>query len=209
MKLLLPVNIAERLIKVLKRRSVIEVGGILMGEHVSKDTFRIVDFTIQSTNNSRASFLRLPGIHNKKLDAFFRKTGENYTRYNYLGEWHSHPKFTVYPSDLDVSAMTNIVNSESVSANFAILLIVKLSSHHILDAGSWLFTPRNNYVHRIPLDLESESSSYMCDSDSSLPGFFAFGRRLFCKLRQRSVILRPQSIRLKETPAPGAAVEDP
>jgi proteasome lid subunit RPN8/RPN11 len=36
-------------------------------------------------------------------------TGHDFSRYNYLGEWHSHPRFGLYPSADDVSAKNTVM----------------------------------------------------------------------------------------------------
>ena len=61
-----------------------------------------------------------------RLRAIFQQTGHDYTRFNYLGEWHSHPSFAPYPSRTDDLSMLQIVQDVEVGANFAVLLIAKL-----------------------------------------------------------------------------------
>ncbi len=62
------------------------------------------------------------------LDAlgFFERTQHRYTRYNYIGEWHSHPSFAVHPSSIDVRSMRTIVEDPKFHGNFAVLMIVRL-----------------------------------------------------------------------------------
>ncbi len=59
------------------------------------------------------------------MNAFFCETGHQYDRFNYLGEWHSHPRFPVTPSAQDVESMVDLVNGER-GIDFAVLLIVRL-----------------------------------------------------------------------------------
>jgi integrative and conjugative element protein (TIGR02256 family) len=104
-----------------KRR---EIGGILMAEQINLGEFRIVDFSLDDITGSAAHFVRTPEHHRAALEAFFARTGNDYARYNYLGEWHSHPNHAPSPSTTDILSMDDLVNEEC-SISFAILLIVK------------------------------------------------------------------------------------
>ena len=159
----------------------------MMGEHIRGDIFRIADLTVQSTNNSRASFLRLADVNGRYLDAFFKKTGFSYTRYNYLGEWHSHPGFAVQPSGADIAAMRAIVDNESIGANFAVLLIARLSAMRTVDVGSWLFVPNTSHFHQVDIELEPQATS---SSESR-------GGRLF--LRSTEQFVRELGLRFRGT----------
>ncbi len=156
MRLLLPPNVAQRLAKVLGQRGSMETGGILMGEHVAHDEFRIVNFSVQRSKGTFASFLRMPRLHLRQLERFFKKTEHDYLKYNYLGEWHSHPSFSVTPSLPDLHAMHTLVDDASTGATFAILMIVRLDQDTTLNAGTYLFMPGGAGYHQVPLVLEAE-----------------------------------------------------
>jgi hypothetical protein len=145
-------------VKVLKRRGLVETGGILMGEHVAADEFRIVDFTVQHAEGALASFLRIPQIHLRALNQFFRSTGRDYRKFNYLGEWHSHPAFSTRPSASDLASMYALVNDAATGATFAVLMIVRLDREVTLQTGTYLFVPGNPTVHAIPLVLETDQA---------------------------------------------------
>lgn len=99
-------------------------------EHLSKDTFRLADFSVQQAGGTAACFVRAPTEHTAFFDAFFARTGHQYTRFNYLGEWHSHPSFPAVPSTTDVIAMQEIVEDSGPGVNFALLLVVNLNRRH-------------------------------------------------------------------------------
>ena len=117
-----------------------ETGGILMGEHVSQDRFRILDITIQRKLGTFGSFIRVVSGITLALKRFFQRTNYEYTRFNYLGEWHSHPSFSLEPSSSDYKSMLEIVSDPVVGANFAVLMIIRLNSH-ILEGAVFLFFP--------------------------------------------------------------------
>ena len=126
MKIHLPINIQQKLIQTLQEARNYEIGGVLMGEHIAEAEFRIVDLTIQEQFGSVTFFTRLVTDIVKPLKRFFKRTGHNYRKFNYLGEWHSHPSFSPVPSQKDIQSMQEIILDPDTGANFVILLIVKL-----------------------------------------------------------------------------------
>lgn len=107
-----------------------------MGECLAPSRFRVADVTIQRRGGSFASFMRRLGDALSALARFFRQTGEDYTRFNYLGEWHSHPSFSTTPSEKDVGSMLEIVGDPEVGANFVALVIVRLGERGLLGSAS-------------------------------------------------------------------------
>jgi integrative and conjugative element protein (TIGR02256 family) len=140
MQLLLPSRLIQRLQTELKRARDREIGGLLMGEHVRDEVFRIVDITVQRSGGDRACFIRHPKDHQEALKKFFARTGNDFTRFNYLGEWHSHPSFVPVPSTTDVATMQSIVADPSVGVNFLILLIAKRNTSGNFEGSAALFT---------------------------------------------------------------------
>jgi hypothetical protein len=102
-----------------------ETGGMLFGEHVAENEFRALEATVAGTG-SVASFLRgvVDGL--ARLEKFFWRTKRDFRRFNYLGEWHSHPSFALRPSGTDDRTMFEIVNDPKTGARFAVSVIVKL-----------------------------------------------------------------------------------
>lgn len=128
MKILLPANICHRFEKALERAGSCETGGVLMGEALEANTFRIVDFSLQYGGGTVASFIRAIETAIEPLQRFFTSTGRNYRKYNYLGEWHSHPTFKPEPSARDDATMQGIINDAEVGANFVVLMVIKLQN---------------------------------------------------------------------------------
>lgn len=139
--IILPIDMQEHLIKVLSNAGTCEIGGVLLGEHTEEKVFRIQELTVQQENGTIATFVReLEESLRRSIRNFFHKTNYDYTRFNYLGEWHSHPSFALIPSSQDKQSMYEIVNDPNVGANFAILLIVKLHQGN-LTGKVYLFVP--------------------------------------------------------------------
>jgi hypothetical protein len=72
-----------------------------------------------------AHFVREVEPHRTFLGSFFDRTARQYERFNYLGEWHSHPTVPALPSMTDVTSMQSIVDDAAVGAGFAVLLITR------------------------------------------------------------------------------------
>jgi len=134
----LPSNQRAQLRKCLRRAGRREIGGILMGEQVAPDHFRIVDFSVDDKTGTAAHFVRSTEHHAEALASFFQKTGSDFKRFNYLGEWHSHPSFPVRPSQEDIMSMQSLVHGER-DIDFSVLMIVRLRCFFGLEAAAYMF----------------------------------------------------------------------
>jgi len=157
MKVLLPNELVERLKAELRRAGSREIGGVLVGEHLYDDTFRVVDLSIQRSGGSMAHFLRDVGQNKVFLAEFFERTGNNYQRFNYLGEWHSHPLFSALPSRQDLTTMQDIVEDPGVGVHFAVLLIVTLRRRSNLELSASAFRP-NTKPENVDVALEGQEA---------------------------------------------------
>lgn len=136
MRIEVAADIEPRLRKVLRSAGRREIGGMLFAEQLVPSRFRVMDFSVDLSSGSPNNFRRDPRAHEAVLNAFFERTGRDFARFNYLGEWHSHPSFSVRPSPEDVATMTELVSEEGSAISFAVLLIVRLRLYLWLD-HSW------------------------------------------------------------------------
>jgi [CysO sulfur-carrier protein]-S-L-cysteine hydrolase len=127
-----------------------------MGEHVRDGVFRVVDVSVQRSGGSHTQFIRDPANHDAQLRAFFARTGQDFTRFNYLGEWHSHPTFEPLPSAVDIATMQSLVEDPKVGANFLILFIATLTAGTRIDASAIAFAPNTPPV-TVAIDYEHEN----------------------------------------------------
>lgn len=130
--------VKDKLQRALRAAGRREIGGVLMGEQIAPGYFRIVDLSIDSETGGRAHFVRNSDAHAEALSAFFHETGYQYNRFNYLGEWHSHPRYSVSPSTQDVASMIDLVEGER-EIEFAVLLIVRLHWWRRISCSCTLF----------------------------------------------------------------------
>ena len=148
-KVVIPHEQRRRLEHALTDAGSTEIGGILMGEHVSENTFHVVDLTVQRQGRS-ASFWRLLESALRALDHFFNRTSHNYKRFNYLGEWHSHPSFELCPSTQDELSIHDILDDPTVGARFVVLMIVKKEQGE-LRSNAWTYISGHR---KLPTSLE-------------------------------------------------------
>lgn len=127
----LPFELVVRVAGALKKARQREVGGMLMGEHLGESRFRIVDLSIQTSGGGKACFVRDPRKHEAFIKNFFERTGKDFTRFNYLGEWHSHPNHLPLPSRTDRDSMREIVEGSDSSPLFAILIIFRMDRQQV------------------------------------------------------------------------------
>lgn len=128
----------DRMKTLLKRAGRREIGGVLMAEQIKESHFKLVDFSVDEQAGSTAHFVRSAEHHRLALMSFFDRTGMDYARYNYLGEWHSHPSFSVVPSSQDIASMQDLVEGER-GINFALLMIVKRARFWRFECSALLF----------------------------------------------------------------------
>lgn len=156
LNLILPPEVVQVLLVALQKAGRREIGGILMAEHVDQNEFKVSEITVHHRGGI-ASFVRRIEDAMGKIRLFFQRTDHDYQRFNYLGEWHSHPLFEPMPSTTDDMSMLQIVQDESVGANFAMLLIVKL------DPNGQLVGTAHTYL---PDGIRSRSTVTMCKDES-------------------------------------------
>lgn len=141
MRIRVPAFVVEKLGRELKAARGREIGGILVAERLGGDEFLIADLSVQRTGGSSLYFERDPAEHRAFLADFFRRTGHDYGRFNYLGEWHSHPSVDALPSVKDMLSMQEIVNDPAVNTPFAALLIARKRRFRDLELSATEFRP--------------------------------------------------------------------
>jgi len=158
MQLLIPPEISHQLVDALRQAGKREIGGILMGEHIGPDRFRVKEITIQRKGGTFAAFIRLVEEIIAPLLAFFDITKHDYTRFNYLGEWHSHHSFALAPSGRDHTTMYDLVMEPQLGAHFVLLLLVKQDHHGQLEGSVTVYQPNKTAFAGSIIQENSDSS---------------------------------------------------
>lgn len=154
LRITVPHDVVATLESALRKAGDRECGGVLMGEHVGSNHFVVRRLTVQRPGTI-ASFVRSLLSATTALKDFFRRTNHQYERFNYLGEWHSHPRWSVEPSSQDHASMRELITDPTVGTNFVVLLIVRLAPHGI-EGSAHTYLPDSS-IH--PSNLVFESTS--------------------------------------------------
>jgi len=152
LRITVPNEIQERLRCALLKAGDRECGGVLLGEHIGLNHFAVRELSVQKPGGI-ASFVRSLTGAVKAIQTFCRVQGNDFTRFNYLGEWHSHPLFSVQPSSTDHATMRNLATDVRVGANFAVLLIFRLNGGQ-LEGSAHTYLPDGS-TYQSALDLET------------------------------------------------------
>ena len=139
MKLLIEKQEIEALQDALRLARGNEIGGVLFGEHTGDAQFRIVEMTYQRSKGDETAFRRRGRTARRELKRMSAKRQNDYERFNYLGEWHSHPNAPPYPSARDTLTMRGILKHRGTAANFLVLLIVRLTHFESLEMSAHSF----------------------------------------------------------------------
>ena len=126
---MIDVILSARCVRKLKRELKIagrnEIGGVMAAGQIADGQFVVRDLSVQR-NGTPTSFVRDPLQHRKFMRRFRLLTGNNPERFNYLGEWHSHPSFLALPSPPDLRNMHDEMHDPDQASSFLALLIVRL-----------------------------------------------------------------------------------
>lgn len=150
MQLALNLDQRETIHAALQRAGRREIGGQLYGEQLAPSHFLVTHLTVQHAPGTISRFIVDLTQATQDAFTFFQRTQRKYTRFNYIGEWHSHPSYAVLPSGTDRSTMQALVTDPAFKGHFAVLLIARLDGE-TLTAGAWLFDPAGQ---ELPVQLE-------------------------------------------------------
>ncbi len=154
MKLRIAQKTLDGWVKALRRARCREIGGVLFGEHVGEADFRIVEATTQARGGNDVAFQRKAGKARRDLKSLARRHGDDPERFNYLGEWHSHPNAPATPSSVDEITMYQLLADPETYVNFLVLLINRLNDQGALELSAVAYLASG---HKIPCDIVVES----------------------------------------------------
>lgn len=132
-----------------------EIGGVLFGEQIAEGDFRIIEATRQRFGGgTRDRFHRRGRPARKAIEALHDAHGGDAERFNYLGEWHSHPSAPAVPSIRDQVTMFQLLADQAGAVNFLVLLIVRVNSAQALEMGAAAYLASG---HRIGCQIMIEA----------------------------------------------------
>lgn len=153
MHLKIPNRHVQDLVRALQRAGNKETGGQLFGEMIAPSLFRVTELTVQAKPGTFTRFVIDVAQAARDAFSFFERTEKQFTRFNYIGEWHSHPNYEVRPSSVDERTMRELVSDGTFRGNFAVLMIARLDEASP-KLSAWVYDPHGN---------ESEVKLEVCD----------------------------------------------
>jgi proteasome lid subunit RPN8/RPN11 len=129
-----------------------ETGGQLFGEQLAPSHFVVNEVTVQARPGTPAHFDVDVAAAMRDAARYFDRTGHDYLRFNYLGEWHSHPRYQVLPSNKDMRTMLELVSDADFKGNFAILMIARRDVRS-LRLAAWVYG-RGGTVQPVALEVD-------------------------------------------------------
>lgn len=157
MRIKVPGQTIDDWVRRLTRAGRREIGGVLFGEQVSEGTFRIVAATYQRFWPRRFNQFRRSGSQARRaVLSLHRRHGEQPARFNYLGEWHSHPNAAAVPSLRDELTMFELLEDQRGAVNFLVLIIVRIAQTGVLEIGARTYLTSG---HVLPCEIEVEGGS--------------------------------------------------
>ena len=108
----------EKMARCSRRFSPLEAGGLVLGYR--KNTYlHAIDVTLPGPwdKHSRSSFHRSPRAHRLRALRLWRKSGG---LIDWIGEWHSHPSFSLSPSSTDHRNWKRLVRHRKAAMIFPI-----------------------------------------------------------------------------------------
>lgn len=158
MNLRIPHPIAEEWSNSLKKAGNKEIGGVLFGEHVGESDFRIVHATKQTGGGGHSYFRRKGSAARREINRLSAEHGDNYERFNYLGEWHSHPNAPAIPSTKDELTMQRLLIDPDTNAHFLVLIIMQLIQDKTIEMSAIAYLRSGHIVH-CNIELEEYGDS--------------------------------------------------
>ncbi len=155
MRLRIPSDVINRWRKEVSRAGAREIGGILFGEQLAEGDFRVVEARQQRFGGGTCTrFHRRGAGARKQVLALHKQFGDDPERFNYLGEWHTHPNAPVWPSLQDEVTMYQLLADQGEAVNFLVLVILKVDEEEGLQIGAMTFLSSG---HRIRCEIEIEN----------------------------------------------------
>ena len=158
MRLRVPQKVIEMWTREVEQAGSLEIGGVLFGEHVGDADFRIIEATKQRRRGKDVSFRRKGSDARRALKRFSKAHDDDHARFNYLGEWHSHPSAPAAPSSVDIATMQNLLAHPQTHANFLVLVIVRLAGERRFEMSANAFL-KSSHVLACSIEIEAEDAS--------------------------------------------------
>ena len=135
--------------------SVLEVGGLMMGEKVGDNTFRVMDVSLTIGEPGRYNLD--PAKHQAFVDDFLAKFCDE-GRFGIIGSWHSHPSGNPEPSKGDLQTLKDTMAHPSNNLSFKVLLVACLDENAQLRVRGVVLTREPKVLSKIEVSIEHDET---------------------------------------------------
>lgn len=147
----IPKPISELLKRELEVMNQNETRGSFFAERVNGALFKVNDVYFSKKRGTFSFIKMLIGDEYKKFQKnYHKKYFFEYEKYNYIGDWHSHPSFSCLPSSYDIAEA--IDDFKKSNANFIIQIIIKIENDKLV--GNAFLYDKYNIASEIELIIK-------------------------------------------------------
>lgn len=137
-----------------------EIGGVLFGEQLAEGDFRIIEATRQRFGGGGPERFQRRGFQARSnLKSLYKQYGGDPSRFNYLGEWHSHPSASCHPSARDELTMDQLLADQAGAVNFLVLIIVRLEASEVLEINAITYLTSGHQVN-CEIEIETRATAH-------------------------------------------------
>lgn len=142
MTIVIPKEISELLKKELDFMGQNETKGSFFAERIDNDLFEVNEIYFSKKRGTFSFIKMIIGDEYKKFQKkYHEKYSFDYEKYNYIGDWHSHPSFSCFPSTYDKKEA--IDDFKKSNANFIVQFIFKNENDSLI-GKAFLYDNSNN-----------------------------------------------------------------
>jgi proteasome lid subunit RPN8/RPN11 len=129
----------------------VEAGGLMMGEALGDNTFRVTDVSLTIGETDR--YYLDPAEHESFRASFLAKFSDA-DRYGLIGSWHSHPSGNPVPSQADLNTLKTTMDHPSTNLDFKVMLIVCRDEKDTLLTGGKVLHREPRVLSNIEVSIE-------------------------------------------------------
>jgi len=154
LEIIIPAKITSLIKKHIDKYSPLETKGALFAEHLGDNIFKI-DSVYLEPKPGTTTYVKLVvnRVYQAFQNSFHKKHQYHFSKFNYIGDWHSHPLFECIPSSFDVEEVQKDLKNSN--ANFLVQLILKVNQDKLI--GNAFYYSNQVSAKKIHLVIENDS----------------------------------------------------
>ena len=160
-RVILSEAVAAKIRDGIPRASQIEAGGVMLGEHVGDNTFRVTDVSLKLGRHRY--YYCDPPEHQPFVDEFLARFPDR-KRFGLLGTWHSHPSGIAMPGRGDLRTLKDKMTSPLCDLSFMVMMIACLNGASQVYAGGVVLLRGESDVQMVEITIEDGQAGGKVDT---------------------------------------------